>query len=302
MGGDRGAGAGIADHHTAKTRFQISQAVGQTEHRHDFRGHSNVKAVLPGHAVGLAAQAADDAAQLTVVHVYAAFPGDAPHVDSKLIALLDMVVQHGGQQVVGRADGVKVSCKMEVDILHGDHLGISAPGRAAFDAENRAQTGLPQSDHGVLSQAAHAVGQSHGGGGLALTCGRRVDGGDQYQLAVGRSGTVGKQLQVDFGFVFAVILQIILVHARQFRDVPDVLHPAGLCDFDVGLHSIPSFPCAQNTKKGTLNHQCAQTVGKRTRSTSGHTPCGCSTSVSRMVVCSVSRPARPRQEDERTAW
>ena len=49
-----------------------------------------------------------------------------------------MVVKHGGQQVVGRADGVHVSGKMEVNVLHGHHLGVTAAGGAPFDAENRA--------------------------------------------------------------------------------------------------------------------------------------------------------------------
>ena len=45
---------------------------GQAENGHDLAGHGDVEAVLPRHAVGLAAQAVHDEAQLAVVHVHAA--------------------------------------------------------------------------------------------------------------------------------------------------------------------------------------------------------------------------------------
>ena len=47
-------------------------------------------------------------------------------VDSQGVALLDMVVQHGGQQVICRTDGMQVTGKMQVDILHGHHLGMAS--------------------------------------------------------------------------------------------------------------------------------------------------------------------------------
>ena len=50
------------------------------------------------------------------------------HINPQGVALLNMVVQHGGQQIVGRANGVKVPGKMQVDVLHGHHLGIAAAG------------------------------------------------------------------------------------------------------------------------------------------------------------------------------
>ena len=68
------------------------------------------------------------------VHVHTAFPGDAAGVDVERVALLDGVVDHGGQQVVGGTDGVDVAGKVEVDVLHGHDLGVAAAGRAALDA------------------------------------------------------------------------------------------------------------------------------------------------------------------------
>ncbi len=65
---------------------------------------------------------------------------------------MDVVVHHGGQQVVGSADGVQVAGEVQVDVLHGDHLGIAAAGGAALDAEHRAQGRLAQGHKDVLAQ------------------------------------------------------------------------------------------------------------------------------------------------------
>ena len=139
-----------------QTLLQIRQVGGKAQHGHDLAGHGDVKAVLAGHALHPAAQAVHDVAQLPVVHVHAALPGDVLHVDIQRIALLDVVVQHGGQQVVGRADGVEIAGEVEVDVLHGHHLRIAAAGSAALYAEHRAQGGLPQAEQDVLAQLAPA--------------------------------------------------------------------------------------------------------------------------------------------------
>ena len=66
-------------------------------------------------------------AQLTVVHIDDALPSDALNVNTELIALLDVVIKHGGQQVVGSTDSVEVTGKVQVDILHGDDLSQPPP-------------------------------------------------------------------------------------------------------------------------------------------------------------------------------
>ena len=62
----------------------------------------------------------------------------------QLVAVVDVVVQHRGQQVVGQLDGVEVAGEVEVDVLHRHHLGVAAAGRTAFHAEARAQRRLAQ--------------------------------------------------------------------------------------------------------------------------------------------------------------
>ena len=92
-----------------------------------------------GIAVGGAAERDRDVAQRAVVHVDDALPRDAPHVDAERVAVVDVVVDQRGEQVVGDADRVEVAGEMEVDVLHRHHLRVAAAGRAALHPEHRAR-------------------------------------------------------------------------------------------------------------------------------------------------------------------
>ena len=144
-----------------------------------------------------------------------------------------MVVQHGGQQVVGGTDGVEVTREVEVDILHGDDLGVTAAGRAALDTEHGAQRGLTEGHDHVLADLLQTVGQTDGGGGLTLARGGGGDGGDENELTVLTVGVL-QQVVVYLCLVLAVLLQVGIVHARHLGDLGDGLHGGGLGDLDIG--------------------------------------------------------------------
>ena len=236
-GGDGLAGVSIADHQTSQSGLQVVDVGGQAQNRHDLGSHGDVVAVLTGGTVDLAAQAVNDEPQLTVVHIDAAAPGDLTGVDAQSVALVDMVIEHRSQQVVGSADGVEVTGEVQVDVLHGDDLCVAAAGSAALDAEHGAEGRLTQSNHDVLADTTHGVSQTDGRGGLALTGGGGVDGGDQNQLAVGLVRHVLQDVVVNLGLVVAVLFQILLVHARGLGDLANVQHRGLLCDFDVRFES-----------------------------------------------------------------
>ena len=233
MGGDGFTVIGVSHHHAAQPGLQVRDVGRQAQDRHDLAGHGDVEAVLPGDALHPSAQAVHDIAQLAVIHIHAALPGDLLYVDAQGVALLNVVVQHGSAQVVGSADGVEVAGEMEVDILHGHHLGIAAAGGTALDAEYGTQGGFPQSHQSVFAQLPHGVSQTHRGGGLPLAGGGGVDGSDQDQLAVG-TFALPQQAVIHLGLVVAVQFQVFPVHTGGLGDLGDGLHGAGLGDLNVG--------------------------------------------------------------------
>ena len=183
-GTDGLAGKAIADDNLAQALLEIADARRQAQDCHDLGGDGDIEAVLARHALGLTANAVDDVAQLTVVHIDDALPSDALNVNTELVALLDVVIEHGGQQVVGSTDGMEVAGKVQVDVLHGNDLGPTAASGTALDAKDGTERRLTQG-HGALDTATtQAIGQTDGRGGLALARGRWVDSGHEDELGL----------------------------------------------------------------------------------------------------------------------
>ena len=82
----------------------------ENEHTPGKLRYGDVEAVLAGHAVGFAAETVDDVAQLSVVHVDHALPGDLAHIDAELVAVVDMRVGGRGQD---HHDGRSGRCACE---------------------------------------------------------------------------------------------------------------------------------------------------------------------------------------------
>src|SRR5699024_3677692 len=102
-GGDRFAVIGIGADDAGQPLLQVLQVGGQAEDGHDLAGHRDVEAVLPRCAADLAVHPVHQETELPVVHIHTALPGDAAGVDVQRVTLLDGVVDHGRQHVVGGA-------------------------------------------------------------------------------------------------------------------------------------------------------------------------------------------------------
>ena len=246
-----------------EARLEIGKALREAEHRHDLARHGDVKPVLARAAVRLSAETVHNVPQLPVVHVHAALPRDLLRVDPEGVALLYVVVEHRREQVVRRADGVKIAGKVEVYILHRDDLGIPAAGRAALDAEHRPQRRLAQRGERVFSAAAERIGKANGGRSLSLARGCRRDGRDENELSVRRGGLFAQQVKGDLRLVFAVRLDAGLVNPCGGGDLENILQSAFVRDFDIGhpdpspytnrisiQYSRPFFKCFPRRRRG----------------------------------------------------
>ena len=242
MGRDGLAVVGVGDHDAAQALLEVHEVGREAEDGHDLGGHGDVETVLARHAVGDAAEAVDDLAQLAVVHVHRTLPYDAARVDAQLVALLDVVVEHGREQVVGVLDGVEVAREVQVDVFHRDDLGIAAAGRTALDAEDRAEGRLAQGQHRLFAQQVHRVGKTHGRGRLALARRGRVDGGHEDEL--GLLGTVGQLGHVDLGHVVAVRDELVIGQAELVGDLLDGFDLSFLRDLDIGLCHVELPLCS----------------------------------------------------------
>ena len=88
---------------------------------------------------------------LKEVDVNASFPGDFFNVNTKAVALLNMVIEHCGKKVVCRADSVEVTREVKINILHRHDLSVSAASSASLHTENRTERRLAKCNRDALS-------------------------------------------------------------------------------------------------------------------------------------------------------
>ena len=148
-------------------------------------------------------------AQGAVVDVQHPGPGDGALVNVELIAVVQVVVDHRRQEVVGGGDGVEVAGQVQVHPLGRQDAGSPRASGSALDAEGRAHGRLAQGENRLLSQASEPLGQSDGRGGLALPERRRRDRSDDDVVRATRPTTTHvlagfQRPQVDLGDVAAI--------------------------------------------------------------------------------------------------
>ena len=243
LGGDQLARACLGDHHAAEAALQVAQIAGETEHRHDLGGDRDVEAVLTRKAVRHAAQAVDDRAQRTVVHVDHAAPGDAAGVEIELVAPVDVIVDHRREQVVRGADGMEIAGEVQVDVLHRHHLGVAAAGGAALHPEARPERGLTGAAHRPLADPVQGVAEPNRGGRLAFARRGRGDRRDQDQAPVRPIRDLLDEIEADLRDVLAEGLDRRVRDLELGRNLGDRQHGRRARYLDVGLgHCRPLYP------------------------------------------------------------
>jgi hypothetical protein len=77
---------------------------------------------------------------------------------------------------------VEISSEVQVDPVGRNHLGVTAAGGAALDAETRTKRRLAQGAGNRLSDMFEAVGQADGCRGFTFARGGGCGGGHQHQF------------------------------------------------------------------------------------------------------------------------
>ena len=228
---------GPGDEDVPHPLFEVLQILGKAEDCHDFRRDGDDKPVLPGDAVGFPAEANDRMPQRPVIHVHTALKEDPSGINAEGVPLLDMVVDHRAEEVVGGGNRVHIAGEVEVDVLHRDDLGIPAAGGAALDAEDRAEGRFPQGEDRLFPEPGHRLAEADRRGGLAFAGRGGVDGGDEDQLAVGAPGELFRQPVREFCLILAVELKAVGIDAEAGRHLGDREHMGLLGNFNISEHA-----------------------------------------------------------------
>ena len=239
-GEHRCAGICVGNQDIAQALLEVLQISRQAEDSHDLAGNGDLEVILAGNSVHLAAHADNDIAQRSVIHVQDALEQYPADVYPEGVTLLDMVIHEGCEQIVSSSDGVHVAGEVQVDVLHRDHLGVSAAGCAALDSEHRTEGRLTQCQDSLPAGLVHSFAQTNGSRGLALACRGRIDGGHKYQLPVRLISKSVEQLLVQLCLVVTVLLYLVLLNSEICRDLGYLLHLRLLCDLNICKHFVSS--------------------------------------------------------------
>ena len=238
---------GVGDDGPAKAGLEVCDIACQAEDRHDLGSNGDLKTVFSGNTLHASAEAVDNISELAVVHVDCALPGDLLDINAEGIALLDVVVEHSCEQVVCCADGMEVTGKMQVDVLHGDDLCIAAACSAALDAEDRAERGLAERDNGLLADSAESVCKTDAGRGLAFACRGGGDRCHQDQFTVGSIRMIFQIIVVNLCLVMAVLFDVLLINAKPCGNLGNLLRAGFLRNLNVCFKShVGNPPCADS--------------------------------------------------------
>ena len=222
------------DHDAREALLQIFERGGERHDRHDLRARDDDEPLLARGTGVQAPEPDDDVAQGPVVHVDGAGPRDAARVEAEAVAVVEVGVEHRGEEVVRARDGMEVAREVQIDVLHRDHLRVAAAARASLHAEHRPERRLAHAEGRMLPELPERLGHAHRHGGLPLARGRGVDARDEDQAPLRLAAR--QRLQEHFRFVLAVQLDFVLLEAELGGDVGERAQPRGLGDRDVGRH------------------------------------------------------------------
>ena len=248
--GRDGTVVAIAGHDDpSETGTQILAVRGQSEYGHDLGSGGDIDAAVPFGTVGFVLTQ-PDAAQGSIVDVddtlernrrwidietVQAGPGQALVTETPFV--VHAGIHRGGQQVVRRSDSVDISGEMQVEVVHGNHLGVPATGGASLDTEGGSLGRLTDRRHRGLSERGEGLGQTDGRHRLALSRFGRCHGRDHDVPSLTAARRIGAHsIEVNLGLEATVELQVILLETDAGGDVANGLQHRRTGDLEITLH------------------------------------------------------------------
>ena len=253
LGGHRPPGAVEGGDDPPQPGAQILQVPGQRQDGHHLGGGGDVEAAAPAHA--LAALADDDLAQGAVPEVDDPLPHDPVRVDveplqaapaqapvAQPLLVVEPRVQGGGEQVVGRGDGVDVAGQVQVHLVHGDDLRPASAGGASLDAEGRPHGGLADRGDRGVAEGVEGLTEAEGGRRLALAVPGWGHGGDDDVLPLPAAAPPVHGIEVDLGLVAAVQVDVAVRQPQSRGDAGGRLGGRRTGDVEIAHNGLPGRP------------------------------------------------------------
>ena len=149
--------------------------------------------------------------------------------------LIDVVVEQSGNHVVGRGDRMEVASEVEVDLVHRQHLSVTATGSTAFLTEAGTERRLTQCHDSILADGIHAERQTHAYRRLADAGLGGTDSGHEDEVVLAH-GFFLDGVDVHLGDVLTIAFSLLRVDTQLPDDVVDRTENCRLCNFNIRFH------------------------------------------------------------------
>ena len=195
--------------------------------------------ILSRNTVHFCTQTHNAVSQRTIVHIETPFYLHTARIDIQGVSLLNVIVKKRTEQIVGRCNRMHISGKMQVNILHRNHLSIPAARSAALYTENRTKRRLPKRQNRFFPKLIHTLGKTYTGSCFSLSGRSGIYGCNKNQLAV---GLIRKPLYASLGdlcLIVTVRLQLIFGYPQIRGNISDFFKLRPLRYFDICKHCFP---------------------------------------------------------------
>src|SRR2546428_720684 len=145
---------------------------------------------------------------------------------------------------------------MEVDVLHGEHLRVPAPRRAALRAKHRPEGGLADCDDRLRPDAVQGLAEADGGQGLPLPVPGRRDSRDEDEVPLLRLAGAFDGLETDLRDVVPLEDEVFPGESEVRGDLDDRPHLRGLSDLDVREHGVAGCGWCFRKSSGRNHRVC----------------------------------------------
>ncbi len=152
-------------------------------------------------------------------------------------AVIDELAAMNVAEVVRGGNGVQVTCEMEIDLFHGEHLRTTTPCSTALDAKDRPHRWFPHHAGCALTDAVEGLRQTDGRHRFSFTKRCGIDRGHEHKRALRSVHTLGNARPRQFCNVGAVSMKAVGWNGEFPSDVTDVFQGGTTRDVEVGNHA-----------------------------------------------------------------
>ena len=149
---------------------------------------------------------------------------------------MDVIVEHGGKQIVGRCDCMKIASEVKVDFFHRHDLCAPPAGRSALHPKAWSERRFSNAACRALANILESIDEAYSCCGLTLACRCWRNCSDQHKFSERTVFEALDEVEVNFCFGSAIDVEGVFRDSNFRSNICDGLHTCGARNLNVAGH------------------------------------------------------------------